>query len=104
MSCTALAQMLSITLYQKRFFPYYSFCVLGGVDQEGRGAVYCYDAIGSYEREKCRANGSAAALIQPFLDNQVIVFEQVCLDVMYIYVINRFQKRTCKMYHRMIWN
>ncbi|KAI8379901.1 nucleophile aminohydrolase [Choanephora cucurbitarum] len=71
MSVTALAQMLSITLYQKRFFPYYSFCVLGGVDDEGRGAVYAYDAIGSFEREKCRANGSASALIQPFLDNQV---------------------------------
>ncbi|KAI7869865.1 nucleophile aminohydrolase [Spinellus fusiger] len=71
MSSTALAQMLSITLYQKRFFPYYSFCVLGGVDEQGEGAVYCYDGIGSYEREFCRASGSAAALIQPFLDNQV---------------------------------
>ncbi|OAD75212.1 hypothetical protein PHYBLDRAFT_110897 [Phycomyces blakesleeanus NRRL 1555(-)] len=71
MSCTALAQMLSITLYQKRFFPYYSFCVLGGVDDEGKGAVYCYDGIGSYERETCRASGSASALIQPFLDNQI---------------------------------
>lgn len=92
MSCTALAQMLSITLYQKRFFPYYSFCCLGGVDEKGKdkrytyvstaflkqgtgeGAVYCYDAIGSYERESYRANGSAAALIQPFLDNQVMIF------------------------------
>lgn len=71
MSVTALAQMLSNTLYQKRFFPYYSFCVLGGVDEAGRGGVYCYDAIGSFERETARANGSAAALIQPFLDNQV---------------------------------
>ncbi|KAG0169803.1 Proteasome subunit beta type-1 [Apophysomyces sp. BC1034] len=71
MSCMALAKMLSITLYQKRFFPYYSFCVLGGVDDKGVGAVYCYDAIGSYERERYRASGSAASLIQPFLDNQV---------------------------------
>ncbi|CAO3623233.1 unnamed protein product [Cunninghamella echinulata] len=71
MSCDALAQMLSNTLYQRRFFPYYSFCVLGGVDEKGEGGVYCYDAIGSYERELARANGSAAALIQPFLDNQV---------------------------------
>ncbi|KAI9266148.1 nucleophile aminohydrolase [Helicostylum pulchrum] len=71
MSVTALAQMLSITLYQKRFFPYYSFCILGGVDAAGKGAVYCYDAIGSFERESFRASGSASALIQPFLDNQV---------------------------------
>ncbi|KAI9484640.1 nucleophile aminohydrolase [Zychaea mexicana] len=71
MSVTALAQMLSITLYQKRFFPYYSFCCMGGVDEDGVGAVYCYDAVGSSERENYRANGSAASLIQPFLDNQV---------------------------------
>jgi 20S proteasome subunit beta 6 len=71
MSVTALAQMLSITLYQRRFFPYYSFCILGGVDEAGKGAVYCYDAVGSFEREYCRASGSASALIQPFLDNQI---------------------------------
>ncbi|KAI8096819.1 nucleophile aminohydrolase [Halteromyces radiatus] len=71
MSCDALAQMLSNTLYQRRFFPYYAFCVLGGVDENGKGGVYCYDAIGSYERELARASGSASALIQPFLDNQV---------------------------------
>jgi 20S proteasome subunit beta 6 len=33
--------------------------------------VYSYDPVGSYERETFRAAGTASALIQPFLDNQI---------------------------------
>ena len=71
MSVKACAQRLATILYQKRFFPYYTHAILGGLDEEGKGALYSYDPVGSYEREQCRAGGAAASLIMPFLDNQV---------------------------------
>ena len=71
MSLKACAQRLATILYGKRFFPYYVQAILGGLDEEGKGALYSYDPVGSYEREQCRAAGAAASLIMPFLDNQV---------------------------------
>lgn len=71
MSVKACAQRLSTILYSKRFFPYYVHAILGGLDEDGKGALYSYDPVGSYEREQCRAAGAAASLIMPFLDNQV---------------------------------
>jgi len=71
MSCIAFAQLLSNTLYFKRFFPYYTFNLVGGLDPEGVGAVYTYDAIGSYERTGYSCQGSGQALIMPILDNQL---------------------------------
>ena len=41
-SCSSVANLLSRTLYGKRFFPYYTFNLLAGFDAEGNGTVYGY--------------------------------------------------------------
>lgn len=71
MSTVAVAAMLSTMLYSRRFFPYYVYNIVAGLDEEGKGCVFSFDPVGSYERETYRAGGSASAMLQPLLDNQI---------------------------------
>lgn len=78
MPLRSIARMIQTLLYGRRFFPYYVYNILGGIDtSDGSGAVYSFDPVGSYERETCRAAGAAQALVQPFLDNQIYFRNQV---------------------------
>ena len=64
----SIAHLISKTLYHRRFFPYYTFNLVAGIDKDGKGVVYGYDAIGSYGSDKALAQGSGAHMILPFLD------------------------------------
>ncbi|KAL0960454.1 hypothetical protein HGRIS_005497 [Hohenbuehelia grisea] len=70
MPLRAIARLIQTMLYARRFFPFYVYNILGGIEEDGTGAVYSFDPVGSYEREACRAAGAAQSLVQPFLDNQ----------------------------------
>lgn len=70
MSVNAIAQLASVAMYNRRFFPYGVHNILAGIHQ-GKGYVYSFDAIGHCIRQPYRAAGSSAALMQPVLDNQV---------------------------------
>lgn len=69
LSPSTVATLLGQTLYSRRTFPYYSFCVLAGLEGEDSvGVVHVYDAIGSNERVAVASAGSGKEMLQPILD------------------------------------
>ncbi|KAK8802036.1 hypothetical protein WA158_006431 [Blastocystis sp. Blastoise] len=68
-STPALASLLSTTLYGRRMFPYYTFNIIAGLDNEGHGAIYSYDAVGSFETLVYSVQGEGQNLIIPLLDS-----------------------------------
>ncbi|KTW27474.1 proteasome core particle subunit beta 6 [Pneumocystis jirovecii RU7] len=65
------ARLIQTILYSRRFFPYYTYVMVVGMDEEGKGAIYTFDPVGSYERVSYQATGSSASLALPLLDSQV---------------------------------
>ena len=65
--------------------PFYAFNLLCGLDKDGQGTVYGYDAIGSYDKLTYGVQGSGSELGAPILDNQFIghnfLVKQLAQDV-----------------------
>mmetsp|Transcript_34014 Transcript_34014/g.79652 ORF Transcript_34014/g.79652 Transcript_34014/m.79652 type:complete len:206 (-) Transcript_34014:1414-2031(-) len=65
---SSCAFYLSYILYSKRFFPYYSFNLLAGLEKNREGSIFCFDAIGSFEKTSISCVGNGQSQIQPILD------------------------------------
>lgn len=68
----SLAELLMNTLYGRRFMPYYAFNLLCGLNRDGEGVIYGYDAIGSYSTLSYGVQGSGSEMGAPLLDNQFV--------------------------------
>lgn len=67
-SVKAVSQLMSTILYQRRFFPYYTFNMIVGLNEEGKGVCYSYDVFGSTEPFTYGTRGSASSFVEPLLD------------------------------------
>uniref|UniRef100_A0A7S2R8J7 Proteasome subunit beta n=1 Tax=Rhizochromulina marina TaxID=1034831 RepID=A0A7S2R8J7_9STRA len=68
-SVSAVARLLSTMLYQRRQMPYYTFCLVAGLDADGDGSVFSFDAIGSFEKVSVACVGGSQILVLPLLDD-----------------------------------
>merc|ERR1712183_364119 len=68
----SMASKLGNMLYGRRFMPHYAFNLLCGIDKDGAGTVYGYDAIGSHDKVTYGVQGSGSQLGAPILDNQFV--------------------------------
>ena len=57
--------------------PYYAFNLVCGLDREGNGCVYGYDAIGSFDTLTYGVQGSGQEMASPLLDNQFVGHNQL---------------------------
>lgn len=89
LSSTAISNLLSRMLYEKRFFPFYTFNLVVGFDDKGKPKIWGYDAVGSYKDETFGAVGSALLFMVPYLDQKV----RLSINMLYYRV-----KQCCRAY------
>jgi len=71
-SVPSIAQLVSTLLYYRRFFPYYCFTIVAGVEQDTEdGYLYSYDAVGCLEKLSHSVVGTGRDMIEPLLDGVI---------------------------------
>ncbi|KAJ3518189.1 hypothetical protein NLJ89_g35 [Agrocybe chaxingu] len=58
MPIRAIARLIQTMLYARRFFPFYVYNILGGIEEDGTGAVYSFDLL-IYFKNQTPAPGTA---------------------------------------------
>ena len=77
LSSPSIANMVSRVLYEKRFFPFYTFNLVAGFDRERKPRIWGYDAVGSYGEQSMGSMGSAQMFMIPYLDQMVGWFYKI---------------------------
>jgi 20S proteasome subunit beta 6 len=78
--------MISIMMYGRRFFPYYTNTVITGLDTDGKGCIFAFDPVGSMTQQLYACEGSAMPLILPILDAHVSCLKNIFLELLIIYL------------------
>jgi 20S proteasome subunit beta 6 len=76
--------MISIMMYGRRFFPYYTNTVITGLDTDGKGCIFGFDPVGSMTQQRYSCDGSAMPLILPILDAHVSQIHKYLSSVIFV--------------------
>ena len=66
-SISAVANLLSNVMYARRFYPYYTQIIIGGVDSTG-AHIYSFDPTGSCIKENYVSTGSGSPFVYGILE------------------------------------
>ncbi|KAJ1465405.1 26S proteasome SU B6 [Baffinella frigidus] len=70
-SLSGCAHFLSSILYSRRFFPFFTFNILAGLEEEKKGHCFSFDAIGSFEKNKFCSAGKGQSVADVILDSKM---------------------------------
>ncbi|KAL5108913.1 Proteasome subunit beta type-1 [Taenia crassiceps] len=73
--CCALRASMAMSSLWLSCWSRVSSTILAGIDEDGKGAIYSFDPVGSYAREVYRACGTGGAILQPLMDSQLIALK-----------------------------